>query len=134
MATLVADHVQDGAEHFAFEKAQAFDLIQGRRDVGTGAAEFRHRQIDEFLALTLHTDLVGLEHVLCRLVDDRPDIGAKIHRVSDVERFDCSDQHGLDARRGVVLDKKDARGGATLTGAVIGRTHAIAYHLLGKRG
>ena len=92
----------------------------------------RGLNVDDFAPLALHAHFVALECVLSGFVDDGPDVDCVIKRIADVEGLDRACQHGLDARRVVVLNEQDTRRRAALPGTIEGRSHGIADHLLGQ--
>ena len=75
--------MQDRPEDFSIQTVDAIDLVERGRNVRSGAAGFRQRQIYELAAFALHPNLVTFEPVLRSVVDHRTDVGREIERIAD---------------------------------------------------
>ena len=130
---LVAQDVEDGAEHLALQLGEVADLEHGGGDEGAGSAVGELRLVVP-LGGALHAVDVGLELALRLGVDDRADVGRELRRVADGELVHGALEHGDGAVGHVLLEVEDAQGRAALAGAVEGGGQHVADDLLGQRG
>ena len=74
-----------------------------------------------------------IEHFLRSLVDDRSNVGRKVGRIADLQRFHRPGDHLDHAVGDVRLNEQHAQGRAALAGALEGRGNDVTRDLLGQR-
>ena len=132
LAGLVAQHVQNRAEDFAFKLGKAVEFIRTRCEEAAVGGVFRQLHLVDQLRLAVHALGVRFQDLARVLVDHRAHVGAQQRRVAHAQFVHRARQHGDHLVGDVGLHVQHARRRAALAGRIEGRGHGVLHQLLGQ--
>ncbi|TLD45900.1 MAG: hypothetical protein FAZ92_01836 [Accumulibacter sp.] len=126
--------MQDRPEDLALEAAEAVDLVRARGEEAAVPGGFlveaagvdRQREAVEPAGMRL-------QHLPCRFVDHRPDVGVQIGRVADAQFLHGASEQFAHPVGDVGLDEQHAQRRAALAGGVESRGDDVANDLFRQR-